>query len=167
MASTVARGFEVLDRLDAAQMTPQEFAAYAIVIGVEAQQHLPGRLAVTKEHPCELQDLRAELQRRLDHWREDLSGEDRAQIESRFMQSLLGIELPTDALFSRILGGRPLIVARADVVRRHGRDAIVQAAHKGEVAQALASSRPVHGESVTHYGLRIESASVESVLGVG
>jgi hypothetical protein len=169
VASSVARDFQVLDKLEAAQMTPQEFSAYAIVIGVESGKslHSPRQLEFAREHDEDLQDLRAELQRRLGHWRRGLSDDDRRQIEARFMQSLLSIEMEAEALCNRVLGGRPLVMAKADIVRRHGRDAVAMAAHRGEVAQALASSRPAHDDSVAHYGLRRQPASVESILGVG
>jgi hypothetical protein len=48
------------------------------------------------------------------------------------------------------------------VIHRHGRQAVAQAAHRLEVAQALAERKPVHGDSLVQYGLRQHSQAVEA-----
>jgi hypothetical protein len=158
------RNMQALDRLDAALMAPAEFTAYAIVLGVEpcASASSTRRLQVASDHIQDLQEVRAEFQRRLPAWRRGLSQEEREQLESRFLMSLMSIDMAGDALCNRILGGRPLVMARSEVVHRHGRQAVAQAAHRLEVSQALAERKPVHGDSLAQYGLRQHSQAVEA-----
>lgn len=158
------RNMQTLDRIDAAQMAPGEFAAYAIVLGVEpcANPSSTRRLQVNANHAADLEEVRTEIQRRLPAWRRGLSQDEREQIESRFLLALMSVDLESDAMCNRILGGRPLVMARSEVVRRHGRMAVAQAAHRIEVSQALAERKPVHGESLAQYGLRQPAAAVEA-----
>jgi len=158
------RNMQALDRLDAAQMAPGEFASYAIVLPVEPCDSATSgrRLQVSPEHASALEDVRTEIQRRLPSWRRGLSQDEREQIETRFLMALMSIDLDGDAMCNRILGGRPLVMARTEVVRRHGRMAVAQAAHRIEVSQALAERKPVHGDSLVQYGLRRPAAAVEA-----
>lgn len=165
MAGNMDRNMQTLDRLDAAQMAPAEFAAYAIVLGVEpcANASSSRRLQVSADHVNDLEEVRAEIQRRLPAWRRGLSQDEREQLESRFLLALMSVDMEGDAMCNRILGGRPLVMARCEVVRRHGRMAVAQAAHRIEVSQALAERKPVHGDSLAQYGLRQPVAAVEAV----
>jgi hypothetical protein len=165
--ANVIKDVAALDRLETAQMTPDEFAAYAIVIGVQpsASAHSPRRLEVTADHAQDLEDLRCEIQRRLPTWRRGLTQSEREQIETRLLMSLMAVELNGDGLCNRVLGGRPLVMARADFVRQHGRMAVAQAAHRNEVA--LAQRRPAPGQHSAHaHGSKRESSEVETILGV-
>ena len=146
------RDLAVLDRLPLAQLSPKEFTAYAIVIGVEANPDpsSPRRLAVPADEGESLEALRAELQRISHHFKRGLTDAGRAEQEGRILLGLMSIDLQEDALCNRLPGGRPLILARTDVTRLHGRRAIAEMAHRGEVEQAEMRGEVVP-EPVRHY----------------
>lgn len=164
--TSVHRDEATMDMLDIAQMAPEEFTSYAIVLGVEpaADPYSQHRLKVSPQHQGDMEQLRQEIQRRLPLWRRGLSDTDVQQIEARLLSSLMSMDMRADAMCRRIFGGRPLVMARADVVRQHGRLAVAQQAHRTEVTQALAERRPVHSDSLALYGLSRTGSPFESLL---
>ena len=146
------RDLAVLDRLPLAQISPEEFAAYAIVIGVESNPDpsSPRRLAVPADEGEHLEALRTELQRISHHFKRGLTDAGRAEQEGRILLGLMSIELQEDAMCNRLPGGRPLILAKTEAARRHGRRAIAEMAHRGEVEQAEMRGEVVP-EPVRHY----------------
>ena len=146
------RDLAVLDRLPLAQLSPEEFSAYAIVIGVEANPDpsSPRRLAVPAEETEQLDALRAELQRVSHHFKRGLTDAGRSEQEGRILMGLMSIDLQDDAVCNRLPGGRPLILAKVDAAQRHGRRAIAEMAHRGEVEQAEMRGEVIP-ELVRHY----------------
>lgn len=147
------RDTAILNNLPAAQMTPQEYASHAIVVGVEVNPDpaSPRRLMVPAEEVEQFDALRAEIARCAPHLRRGLSQVAQRELESRFVMSIMNLDLQSDALSARLPGGRPMVLARVETTSRFGRRAIAERAHREEVVQANTRGEAVHEECRSYY----------------
>ncbi|MDL5034377.1 hypothetical protein QRD43_20915 [Pelomonas sp. APW6] len=144
-----------LDSMPLAQISPEVFANYAIVLGVapNADPASPRRIVVPPQESEALGDLRDELARVARNFtrapgRLLASVED---IETRLFMGLMSREMAGDAFYNRLPGGKPMVIARIDVIDAHGRTAVAQAMHRLEVEAAVQRGEEVPEATLAFY----------------
>lgn len=157
--STSARPLVPLHDTPLAQMSPQAFAAAAIVLGVQ-QRDMPAGMSGMSELVVAPDD---DQQRAYDHLLQTLDDTcaqlrpgDPAQSRSqadRLLRAAMSIDLAQGVVCLQLPGGTPLVIVRIDLLREHGVDAVVRQAHGAQVLRAQSQGLAVHEACLDAYGL--------------
>lgn len=146
----------LLDDAPLAAIAPDDFAQYAIVVGVERNPDPSSsrRLTVPPHYASALEELRGEISRIAHHFKRGLNAQAKADLEGRLLMGLMSLDLGDDAVCNRLPKGRPVILAHAAVAAQWGSRALAESMHGAEVAAAVSRGEDVPPSIRQHYEAR-------------
>jgi hypothetical protein len=151
-----------LDETPLATIAPDEFAQYAIVVGVQRNPDPSSsrRLMVPPHHAEALEELREEIARVAHHFKRGMNAQAKADLEGRLLLGLMSVDLGDDAVCNRLPKGRPIILAQAAVADQWGRRALAESMQGAEVAAAVSRGDDVPLPIRQHFEARSRQALI-------